>query len=134
MSQRTITLTGRPPIKIEEDDWDVIAQAGDKEWDNQYEFQANRISKWWVKVRQHEDGRAIVYAGYEYTSNWQNARCYQAREGDLLEGKPSQIDICRAIEDITARIANCEHDGDDSLRWATLASDCIADMPAEELA
>lgn len=134
MSQRTITLTGRPPIKIEDDDWDCIAQASYSEHDGQVECQANRTSKWWVKVRQHDDGRAIVYAGYDYTSNWQGARNYAARQGDLLDGKPTAIDICRAIEDITARIANCEHDGDDSARWATLAYECIADMPAEELA
>ncbi|HMP03552.1 MAG TPA: hypothetical protein PKC45_13730 [Gemmatales bacterium] len=84
MSTRTITLTGRPPVNISEDAWPIVASAADKEWDNRYECQANEISRWHVTVRQHDDGRAIVYATYSYTSNWANSRCYAAKRGVLL--------------------------------------------------
>lgn len=140
MSQRTITLTGRPPVKINEDNWPVLASASDSEHDGQVECQANRKSSWWIKVRQHEDGRAIVYAGYSYTANWQNARDYAAKRGVMLEigegdgARPTDEQICRAIREVCEDIAGAECDGDDAARWPTLAAECIADMPAEELA
>lgn len=133
MSSCTIVLTGRPPIKINEIYWPVIASASDKEFDNQYEFQANEISKWLVKVRQHADGRAIVYASYSYVSNWAGARCYYPKSGVLLPANSSHDDICRAIKNVCFDIASLEHYGDEANRWPTLANECIADMPAEEL-
>lgn len=133
MTTRTITLTGRPPVKIDEDQWPVIAQAADKEWDNQYEFQANCTSKWSAHVRRHDDGRAIVYAVYNYTSNFMNARDYEAKRGELLPEDCSLTDICDAINRVCDEIAEAEHNGDDATRWPTLAADCIADMPAETL-
>lgn len=131
MANRTITLSGRAPVTINEDNWPVIAKASDKDWDNQYEFQANQISKWFVGVRQHADGRAIVYATYSYTSNWQGARCYAAKRGDLLPAGSSMQDICKAIKSVCHDIAGAEHYGEDANRWDALANECIADMPAE---
>ena len=57
---RTITLTGRAPVRIREDEWPVIASGSYKDWDNQYEFQANREWKASIRVRQHPDGRKHV--------------------------------------------------------------------------
>ena len=133
MSTRTITLTGRPPVTIDEDQWPIIAQAKDSEHDGQVECQANVKSSWSVRVRQHEDGRAIVYATYSYTSNYQNARCYSAKRGVLLPAGSTAADICQAIRDVCEEIAGAECDGEDAARWPTLAAECIADMPAEEL-
>lgn len=131
MAIRTITLTDRTPVRIEDENWKMIASASDKEFDNQYEFQANRISKWFIGVRQHADGRAIVYATYSYSSNWQGARDYSAKHGELLA---IGADIVRAIKDVAAEMSACECDGEDGMRWTTLADECIADLPAEELA
>lgn len=130
---RTITLTGRPPVKINEDAWPLIASATAKDWDNQYEFQANVISKWGVYVRQHEDGRTIVYATYSYTSNYQNARCYAAKRGVMLPAGSDDAAICEAITEVCDDIARAEHEGEGADRWQTLAAECIADMPAVEL-
>lgn len=130
MTKRTITLTGRPPVTIAEDSWPIIASAGDKEFDNQYEFQANQISKWGVFVRQHDDGRAIVYATYSYTSNWQGSRSYAAKAGVLLD---AGSDIVDAIEEVCRDVAGQECHGDDCERWDTLCRECVADLPAEEL-
>lgn len=133
MATRTITLTGRPPVSIDEDQWPTIAKGTAKEFDNQYEFQANRISNWGVYVRQHADGRALVYAVYRHTSNWQGARGYDARRGVLLPVAADMDDICRAIETVCDDIAKAEAHGDDASRWPTLAAECIADLPAETI-
>lgn len=130
---RTITLTGRPPVTIDESKWPLIASASDKDHDNQYEFQANRLRKWWIGVRQHADGRALVYGKYSYTSRWEGERDRSYRAGVLLP-KSSGLDaICEAIGRVANDISTSGHDGDDDMRWPTLAAECIADLPAETL-
>ena len=131
--KRTITLTDRPPVRIDEDEWGVVASASDKEFDNQYEFQANRISKWYIGVREHDDGRCIVYATYSYTTNYQNSRGYSAKRGVMLPKDSTMDDVVKAIKEVASDISGAEHDGEDSSRWPTLANDCIADLPAEEI-
>lgn len=108
---RTITLTDRPPVRIVEADWPQIARA--KSWDNRYECQANRT--WRLCVRQHDDGRAIVYGSY--SSAWQGARGADA--GELLAAGD---DIPAAIHRVAAD-CNCEG----------IVADCIADLPAETI-
>jgi hypothetical protein len=139
MSTRTITLTGRPPVRIDDDLWPLIASASDNEHDGQVECQANRKSKWFVGVRQHEDGRTLVYATYSYDSHCQGERTFDARRGVMLrpaEDKSASNDelICAAIRDVCGDIATAEAAEGDASRWETLANDCIADMPAEDLA
>ena len=133
MSTRTITLTGRPPVRINDEAWGLIASASDKDYDGQVECQANRVSKWGVYVRRHDDGRAIVYATYSYSSNWRNERCYSAKGGVLLGKDCTDDDIVRSINSVCGDIASREHYGDDAQRWDALAAECIADLPAEEL-
>lgn len=130
---RTITLSNRPPVRIDEDNWPLIASASDDEHDGQVECQANRISEWSIRVRQHEDGRAIVYATYSYSTNWQHERGYQVRHGDLLAADATTETIVAAIQSVCERMGEAECDGDDASRWSQLADDCIADMPAEDL-
>lgn len=133
MSQRTITLTGRPPVRIDEDAWPVLASASDSEHDGEVECQANRKSSWWVKVRQHEDGRAIVYAGYGYDTHWRGERGHSAKRGVLLPADTTHGAICEAIRAVCEDIAQAECAEGDASRWPTLANDCIADMPAESI-
>lgn len=134
MSKRTITLTDRPPVTIDEDNWPVIASASDEVHDGQVRCQANRTSDWWIKVRQHDDGRAIVYAGYRYDTNWQGARGHEHKHGVILpKDAATAADICRAIKEVCADMERGEHDGDDGSQWTRLGNECIADMPAEVL-
>ena len=139
MSKRTITLTDHAPINIEEASWPIIAKASDKEHDGEVECQANRISTWFLRVRQHQDGRAIVYGGYDYDSHWRGERDYNARRGIMLtigegEGaRPTMDDIISAIREVCEDIASAECNGDDAARWPTLAAECIADLPAVEV-
>ena len=122
---RTITLTGRPPVTIIEADWPILADAQDSDHDNQHECQANRRWKWLIRVRQHFDGRALVFATYSYSTQYQGERDVSARHGDMLPVGATADDICRAIASVASRMP-----GD---RWDTLAAECVADMPAEVL-
>ena len=108
---RTITLTDRPPVKIKDVDWDVIAES--KWFEGQYDFQANRSG--WLKVRQHADGRTIVYGAYD--TRFQTE--VSLRGGELLD---KGADIAAAINRVaeTCNATEC-------------AADCIADLPAEEI-
>jgi hypothetical protein len=130
MSTRTITLSDRRPVTIDEKAWPVIASAMDEEHDGQVRSQANRESEWAIRVRLHDDGRMIIYATYSYSSNWQGERHYSVRHGMLVE---AEAVIAEAIKAVATRMAAAEHAGDDAARWAQLADDCIADLPAETL-
>ncbi len=130
--KKKIVLTGRPPVIINMDDWPCIAEAKDTIHDGEVECQANRVTKFFVQVRQHRNKRAIVYAVYSYTSVWTSDRNLDIKRGVLLTTKTSDTDICDAI------LAVCEEmksacGGEDGLYWPELAAQCIEDMPAETL-
>lgn len=131
--QRTITLTGRPPVRIQEDAWPVIAQAYYDWHDGQVESQANRKKKWSVRVRQHDDGRAIIYASYHYDTHYQGEDNMESKAGRLLGVGADEAAIVAAINQVCEDIAELEHAEGDAAKWKAMAADCIADMPAEEL-
>ena len=113
---RTITLTDRPPVKVREDLWPVIASA--RRHDNQVECQANHL--WHLTVRQHHDGRTIVY-GSEDRGNGGVHRGYEAAyAGVMLE--PGS-DVARAIREVGER-ARCSEG---------MITECISDLPAVDL-
>ena len=115
MAHLTITLTDRPPVRVDKDKWPIIASASD--WDDQYEFQANR--KWKLIVRQCErdgDDRCIVYGIYD--TAWQNEN--SRRGGEIVSD----------LSEVTAAVKRvAEYLGFEE----RLADDCIADLPAEDL-
>jgi hypothetical protein len=138
----TITLTGRPPVKITKEDWPIIASAEDKTWDNQYECQANRAAKWKLIVRQHNDGRTIVYAVHTYTSQWQGEDGRDVRGGEMLTVSGADAESVGDTDPIVAAIqrvaAEIEDRLEDAGQWSTgtfprLAHECVASLPAEEL-
>ena len=104
----TITLTARAPVTIVKDDWPIIARASDH--DGQVESQADRT--WRLAVRQHDDGRAVVYGVHD--TNWQSERC--RRGGEMLA----------AGEDIPAAIARVAA----TVGAEEIAAECVSDLPA----
>jgi hypothetical protein len=108
----TISLTDRPPVRIDKAKWGIIASA--KDYDNEHEFQANR--KWTLIVREHDDGRAIVYGIYDTHYATENNR----RGGVLVE---KGGDVAAAIKAVGAKLDFSED----------LIQTCIADLPAEEI-
>lgn len=129
----TITLTGREPVKIRLEDWPIIAEADEVDYDNQYEFQANRKANWLLKVRQHADGRAIVYGVHGYTSAWPNERNRNMRGGELLDNSD---DLPAAIQRVAAELESRFSEEDTQYGpgvFPRLAHECTADLPAIEI-
>jgi hypothetical protein len=111
---RTITLTDHAPVRVREDHWPIIASA--RSHDGQVECQANR--RWYLTVRQHEDGRTIVYG--HYSSAFSNERDLYA--GELLDATTDGDAIVSAIRSVGGR-CGCDE----------LIDECIADLPAIDL-
>jgi len=131
--KRTITLTDAAPVRINQDDWPVIADGQYHDHDNQYEFQANRTWRCVIRVRQHTDGRMIVYGVYEYDTQFQGERDCTVRAGEVLESDADPIPaLWRTGEALSDALeeAGC---GEYSAHVAQTVRECIADLPAREL-
>jgi hypothetical protein len=137
---RTITLSDRPPVKIKEDEWPITAtgSAGDDDSDGR----GNQPNRKWtrtIRVRQHEDGRAIVYGVYEYDSAFQGKRGAFAKRGTLLTAPVTSDQIIAAIQSVAGQLSLAESmaavgaDWKDPNAWTAAAHECIADLPAETL-
>jgi hypothetical protein len=136
---RTITLTDRPPVQIREDLWPIIAM-GDAN-DDDADGRGNRPTREWtrtIRVRQHQDGRAIVYGIYHYDTAFQGEAGASARRGVLLTAAtPDQI--IAAIRVVGDDLATAEADAaiddarKDRRQWRRAVQACIADLPAESL-
>jgi hypothetical protein len=132
----TITLTGRAPVKITKEDWPVIASSGDTWHDGQIECQANRTKAWKLIVRQHADGRTLVYGVFASTSQFQGEGSVNVCGGELLTVEGTTADKVGDTEPIIAaifRVGVDMHKRSGAVEFARLAYECIADLPAVEL-
>lgn len=138
--RRTITLTDRPPVKIREEDWPVIARGAAN--DNDAENPGNPPNRTWtrtIRVCQHDDGRVIVYGFYHFSTAHQSENDAVARCGDLLATPPTTAAIIARIRGIATDLATAEREAAiderhrEAGRWRAVAQACIADLPAEEL-
>lgn len=128
LKTRTITLTGRAPIKVIEADWPIIAQAtGNSYAGSDYARRSQALhrgecDKYGLYVRQHPDGRTIVYCVLDAAIRaWsQPAMGEDFRGGELLDGSD---DVAAAIR----RVAEaCPLPG-------SIIRDCIAALPPQDL-
>lgn len=122
----TIAMSERAPLKIDPEIWPLIASA--KAHDGQVECQANRVRV--INVREHADGRRIVY-GYLARGNGGMPAGWRGAQGGFLISADDRAAYSEAyeIETIRAirRVAGIIDDDQ-------LGDECIADLPAEELA
>lgn len=119
----TITMSERQPITIVKGAWPVIARGED--WAGQHGFQA--FDGAWIRVRQHTDGRLIVYG---YAGDWDGGgrpERENRRAGFLVEAGD---DVVRAIRRVAGILAETDMVGEEMAHAA--ARHCIADLPAEE--
>lgn len=123
----TIYMSERRPVEVDER-WEIIAIGTNKNWDGQYEFQANRIWSTCVEVRENRevDGY-LVYGKYEYFSNFQNDSSCEVYAGHLITNRE---DLPRALNWVTHDLIDQGAD-DDLVRRA--AKNCLHDLPAEQI-
>ncbi|MGC2192703.1 MAG: hypothetical protein WA751_10255 [Candidatus Dormiibacterota bacterium] len=108
----TITLTGRPPVRITKADWPITASAtGRIEWHDDLTDPPD----FWLYVREHADGRTMVsgIVNYPTHSGWE-----QSRGGQLI-GRDA--DLTAVITAVAEELAIPE----------SVAQKCLADLPAE---
>jgi len=117
---RTITLTDRRPVTIREEEWPVLASARDDSWTNYTRpAPAHEVDVYHLVVRQHADGRALVYAVVDASPAWTGTESY--RGGEFLA---AGADVPAAIR----RVGEAAHSIPESV-----IRECIADLPAEVL-
>ena len=119
----TITLTGRNPVKITKDEWPIIASATESPGSfvngtprPDYEVDTHKII-----VRQHADGRCVVYAILDASTAWTGTE--GRREGELLPSYANPLTIANAIRSV----------GEGCGILDSVIRACVADLPAEEL-
>lgn len=115
---KTITLTQQNPVAIETDDWQIVSSTSDND---SYE---GGVSKWFLAVRQHQDGRGIVYATYSRQDA--GLRPISHKRGIIIS--PEQ-DIANAIYKVAGQMQECRHHANDSDRWQELAATCCSGLP-----
>lgn len=113
-----ITMSERLPVTIDPELWPVIARA--YRHDGSVESQAN--NEYDIVVREHGDGRRIVYGSHEAGDGGQCPDFRATRVGFLIDRDPTAAETIRAIRRCGGAI------GDDRL-----AADCIGDLPSEEI-
>jgi len=127
LKTRIITLTNQRPVKIREDEWPEIADASGHSFRGdpariQQAMEQGECDKYVLKVRQHKDGRCIVYGvTIAAIPEWnQPAGGHSSRGGEIIE---KGQDVVAAIR----RIGKHCHIDD------SVISECIGNMPPVEL-
>lgn len=131
----SITLSERAPVKVDPEQWPLVAMAD--RHDGEVRCQAN--NEYAIKVREHADGRRIVYGWHRAGDGGQHRGFRDTYGGFIVEPSnafrenptgdspavtraPDEAETVRAIRRVSGMI------DDDQLGNA-----CIADLPATEL-
>jgi len=126
-----------PPALVHEDKWPVIAHGSHRDYANGMD--ESQAKRWWrvdVRVLQHADGRAIVYAVYDYSTAFSHERDFVARAGLMLD---QGTDLVAAIRTVGADLTRATRETGHSLGMhiqailsgshvATAVGDCIANL------
>jgi hypothetical protein len=135
----TITMSETAPVKIDPEQWPVIAEAC--RHDGKVACQAN--IEWVIRVREHVDGRRLVYGSQSAGSGGKPAGWRSSYAGYLVDvrpqieghGSPDDMrrgyaarDKARETETLRAirRVAGVI--GDEQL-----GAECIGELPAQEI-
>ena len=120
-----IYMSERAPVSIEMSEWSLIASAD--AFGNisggpaAIHVQANQ--EWYIHVRQHQDGRRVVYGENIRGNGGMPASWKPSHGGFLIDAdEKSQAETVRAIRRVAGIVGN-----------VYLADECIAELPADKL-
>lgn len=92
-----VHMTGRRPISIVRDDWPLIAWGVEEEYNGQVRDESHETGDASIRVRQHSDGRLLVYGAFAYVCGHPNSPSHDASAGAIY---PAGSDIAEAIDEI----------------------------------
>jgi hypothetical protein len=119
-----VKLSERRPVTLDPEQWPIIAKAT---WfDGQHRSQANHEA--YVLVRQHEDGRTLVYSKLFAGGGGVFVGFRELAGGFLLPARGSSNEREYADEIVRA-IRRCAG----IIDMPELGDECISDLPAEEI-
>ena len=131
---RTITLSRRPPVKIYDDEWPLIAHGSGKSRVCYHTpIPDYEVDGYDLRVRQHADGRTIVYGILDAASAWTGSE--DRRGGEILipPGEGTLTPDDGRVIDGAALVAVIRRVGEDCGLPDSVIRECIADLPAEEI-
>jgi hypothetical protein len=128
-TRRTVTLTGRPPVSIDTEEWPRIAHASDDSDSgidyarHQQSLSQGECDTYSMTVRRHADGRTLVYAVLDAAiPEWGAPAHGESRRGGELV-PAGGADVASVIRRV----------GEDVGIPDGVIRDCIAALPAEKI-
>lgn len=119
---RTITMTNRAPVRINQEDWPFLGSKSHQIKGYDWEV------KWFLGIRQHADGRAIVYGTY---SAYLPQGDLHVKGGYLL-GPDEDCNV--ALAQLVEELRSQEHDQPvDADQWLVLQAAIVRQLPIENL-
>ena len=110
-----VTMTDRAPISIGKADWPLIASA--RGFSGEHRCQSATV--WYLCVRLHADGRALVYGGHREGPGGSHSGFREVWSGFLVASADEIVGAIRRVEEL--------------LGVPGLGDECISDLPAEQL-
>lgn len=134
-----ITMSETAPVRIDAALWPVIASA--ETHDGKVECQAN--TEWAIKVREHADGRRLVY-GSQSAGNGGHYAGYRGKDAGYLISVDTQVEEHGSPDDMrrayAARDKAREEQTIRAIRRVAgvigdedLGAECVGDLPAQEI-
>jgi len=119
-------MTNDSPVSIVASDWPIIAESSGDSYSgsdycrHQQALGQGECDTYWIRVRQHQDGRAIIYASCDGATAWTESESWRA--GQMVD---SGDDIIGAITEVAT---GCEPPLPESV-----TREIFEDLPARNL-
>jgi len=138
--RRTITLSNRRPVRINEAEWPVIATGYSAAWLGE-QHSPSRTWSCRITLREHADGRALVYGVATLDTVYSDEQDIVLRAGDLVD---AEADLSTAIDklrdDLLIRLGGDDDPGGDDNPDGKLAQQikkacdqAISQLPAQDI-
>lgn len=126
-----VRLSERAPVSIDPEEWSLVASAETFWGGSGHACQANEEA--WIKVRQHDDGRTLVYCDRDRGPGGMPIEYRGTSGGWLLDNVPNPgvgaTTTAPPIDDVVRAIRRCAG----LIGASELGDECIADLPTEEI-